>query len=140
MVHVEVKRGLSLSVCMWDGQTESDYSTGKHPLTAVLTEMYDAQVSYRSCLNDLKISPSVPYVKREHQPLPHFADFRQQFACTEYIMLGNFLRKKCRLFRIVLEFGLLFYQHNIEQFCHVKIVFFVFVLVFVLEFIRAEIN
>lgn len=38
MVHVEVKRGLSQSVCMWDGQTESDYSTGKHPLAAVLTE------------------------------------------------------------------------------------------------------
>lgn len=38
MVHTEVRRGLSQCVCMWDGQTESDYSTGKHPLAAVLTK------------------------------------------------------------------------------------------------------
>lgn len=32
------RRGKERPVCMWDGQTESDYSTGKHPLAAVLTE------------------------------------------------------------------------------------------------------
>jgi len=74
---------------MWDGQTESDYSTGKHPLTAVLTEMYDAQVSYQSCHHVLQISSSVPFIIKQ-ESLPHYAHFRQQFICAEYIMLGNF--------------------------------------------------